>query len=334
MMQVTNVDEAEGRRHSGVADAEIEAVDATTRAVVELYASYPYPAHGVVSGLVAGMLEEPIAAARARKPNRTVKVLDAGCGTGEQTVGVSSRNQGLHVVGIDISMTSLQFARRLAGRAGAAVRFEQRDLMKPIRGLGKFDVIVSVGALHCLSDPKRGFEHIRELAADGATFLGMVYGAFGRAETFRVRDALTCLCGSDTSRADRLSVLRSSRLAKHSGPLHYLDVLRQRLRFGPDLPVNEAVRRVLSGRNEAYLADLFTHVQEAAYTWAEIAELLDQSGWKLEGWPRRSGMPDAPEQLFRGAALERMRGLPLLEQAAVYERLICPANLYFLASPK
>ncbi len=97
------------------------------------------------------------------------------------------------------------------------------------------------------------------------------------------------------------------------------------------MDLGEAIRRTLTGRNQAYRADCYTHSLELTFTWHELADLLSDSGWQWEGWPRQSGMPDDPTQLLSGAALERTGKLTPIQRAAVYERLLRPANLYFTA---
>jgi hypothetical protein len=42
-------------------------------------------------------------------------------------------------------------------------------------------------------------------------------------------------------------------------------------------------------------------------------------------------MPDHPSQVARGEAARRLGHMSLLDRAAVYERMVCPPNLYFLA---
>jgi len=299
--------------------------------VHDLYASYPYPAHGVLGSVVALMLEPPLRELQARRGSRQLRYLDAGCGTGEQTLGVARRFPELEVTGVDFNEASLSFARELARRHGIRATFRHANLMKPLADLGDFDVISSVGVLHSLAQPATGFENLRRVARPHAVLLGMVYGTFGKWELFQVRDAVSLIAGAAASREERLALLRESRLAGNEGLRHYAATLLTRLRFGPRIRVAEAVRRVLGGRSKAYQADAYTHVREVTYTWGELIDLLTRTGWRFVGWPARSGMPDRPEQLFRGEALRRARGMPPAELAAIYERLVRPPNLYFLA---
>ena len=196
--------------------------------------------------------------------------------------------------------------------------------------MGTFDLIISIGVLHSLPDTPAGFRHVRAMARPHALFAGMVYGKFGREEFYIIRDVLNLIT---SSRDEQIAILEENRLAHNAGLSHYVDVLKQRLRFGPRIHPLEAVRRVVGGRSAQYQADAYTHVKDTAYTWEELIALLDDTGWSFEGWPNKSGMPDDPAQLFAGKALRRVRELDIRKQAAIYERLVKPGNLFFLASP-
>lgn len=301
--------------------------------VSELYADYPYPNHRVISGVVAGLLKRSVTSLSVQLGRTDLDFLDAGCGTGEQTLGVLRANPRFRATGIDYSNRSLAVARELSKAHNLPVHFERRNLMELMPGLGTFDVITSIGVLHSLPDPAVGFRHLRSLARPHTIFLGMVYGSVGKWDLFQVRDALALLCGPDASRHDRLAVLRDGRLAINTGVRHYLDVFRRRMRFGPRIAPLEAARRVLAGRNAAYQADSYTHVQEVTYTWRELIDLLESTGWCFLGWPEKSGMPDRPGQVFRGRALELARRRSQRELASIYEKIVKPENLFFLATP-
>lgn len=308
-------------------------VDPVTANVSDLYSDYPYPGHGIVSSVVASMLADPVRELQRVRRRRRLGVLDAGCGTGEQTLGVKRAFPELDVVGIDFNEKSLTMAEQLAVRKGIDVTFAQRNLTEPITELGQFDVIVSVGVLHHLAEPRLGLASLRQVATPGSVLLGMVYGRHGKRDSMLLSDVLRQICGEDTTREERLEVLAKSRLAGNTSPTHYLETLVRRLRFGPSIAPLEAARRVLSSRNAAYQADTFAHAHEVVFTYVELAEVLAATGWRFEGWPRRSGIPDAPRQLFKGEAVTLVESKPLVEQAAIYEQLLRPMNLFFLASP-
>ncbi len=300
--------------------------------VQELYEEFPYPAHGVIGSVVPMLLAETVETLQ-RNLGGELTYLDAGCGTGEQTLGMVRAWPQLNATGIDLNRASLELAEKLAQKKAIDATFECRSLMEPLSGLGHFDLITSIGVLHHLPDPAVGFRMLRQVASDRSMFMGMVYGRYGRWETLQMRDALSLIAGQDTPRSERLAILRESRITKSAGPSYYLETLNNRLRFGPRIKPIEAVRRVFAGRNAAYQADAYTHVQEVTYTWGELIDVLEDTGWHFVGWPRKSGMPDDPSQLFRAEARRRVAEMSLREQAAVYEKIVRPSNLYFLAKP-
>lgn len=301
----------------------------TQEQVSELYESFPYPGHGIISSVLPQLSRKMVAEVRARvaKP----RYLDAGCGTGEQTLGMKRSFPELDVTGVDYSEASLGFARNLSARHGLGATFERRDLMKPLDGLAPFDLITSIGVLMTLPDPAQGFRTLRAAATKGAVFIGMVYGTYGKWDLFRTRDALNLIAGPDASREQKLELLADIDTKANTGPLHYLNTLKQRRQFGPAIAPTEALQRVLKGRSAAYQADAFTCPQELTYTWKELSEMLASTGWEWQGWPEHSGMPDHPSQVLSGEALTRAEKMTKLEQAAIYERLVCPGNLFFIA---
>ncbi|HEX7131035.1 MAG TPA: class I SAM-dependent methyltransferase [Iamia sp.] len=295
--------------------------------VSRLYEEHPYPAHGVIGTVLARLVGPVLAEGPPRRP----RLLDAGCGTGEQTLGVARAHSDAEVVGVDLNAASIAFARDLARRHGIAARFETADLLGPLDGLGSFDVIVSVGVLHHLDQPARALARLRAVAAPGARLVAMLYGVYGRAPLFDARDAFARAAGTDDREA-RLAVAADVRLGVNRGPAHLAREAVRRLRFGPDLGPVEAVRRAVGGRSPAYQADAFTHPVERAFSLTEAADLLAASGWRLDGWPARSGLPDRASQLFRSPTAERVERLPVLERGAIYERLVRPSNLYLTAT--
>jgi SAM-dependent methyltransferase len=299
--------------------------------VGELYEEFPYPAHGIISSVMPTMARRVAEEILGRIPHP--RYLDAGCGTGEQTLGMKRAFPSLEAAGVDFSEASLAFARDLATRSNLTATFARRNLMEPLDDLGRFDLITSVGALQTLPDPTAALRHLRAIAAPGARLLGMVYGTYGKWDLFRVRDTLNAIAGPNTTRQERLRLLRDIAPSANSGLLHYLGTLRQRRRFGPGIALIEALRRVVQGRNPAYQADAFTCPHELTFTCKEIAEMLGRSGWEWQGWPEHSGMPDEPSQLLSGEALARVKKMSLLEQASIFERLVCPGNLFFIARP-
>lgn len=83
----------------------------------------------------------------------TGRVLDCGCGTGENALYLAS--QGFEVVGIDASPTAIARAQEKAQQRGLTAAFQVADAFA-LEQLGQtFDTVLDCGLLHTFSAPDR-----------------------------------------------------------------------------------------------------------------------------------------------------------------------------------
>jgi SAM-dependent methyltransferase len=83
----------------------------------------------------------------------TGALLDAGCGTGEQTI-LAARH-GARSIGIDISPLAIEMARRKAAAGGVETTFQVLDALH-LDALGEsFETILDSGLFHVFDDPAR-----------------------------------------------------------------------------------------------------------------------------------------------------------------------------------
>ncbi|MFK7889080.1 MAG: class I SAM-dependent methyltransferase [Gammaproteobacteria bacterium] len=193
------------------------------------------------------------------------RVLIAGCGTGKQALSAAMRFAKSDVLGVDLSLTSLAYARRMGAELNIDnVTFRQGDLLALPTDLAPFDVIECVGVLHHLQDPAAGWRQlVARLRPGGCMRIGLY---------------------SQTAR----QMLEPARaLVRERG-------------FGADLAGIRAFRHhVLSGRPEdpvaAILAaadffstsecrDLVFHVSEQEFSLPHIAQLLQEMGLRFLGF--------------------------------------------------
>jgi SAM-dependent methyltransferase len=80
-------------------------------------------------------------------------VLDAGCGTGENTLLIASL--GLPVLGIDVAETALAMARTKAADRGIAVEFAGADAFHLERLGRRFQTVLDCGLFHTFENDER-----------------------------------------------------------------------------------------------------------------------------------------------------------------------------------
>jgi SAM-dependent methyltransferase len=80
-------------------------------------------------------------------------VLDAGCGTGENTLQVAS--MGLSVLGVDVAETALAMARKKAGDRGIEVEFAAADALHLERLGRRFETVLDCGLFHTFDGDER-----------------------------------------------------------------------------------------------------------------------------------------------------------------------------------
>jgi SAM-dependent methyltransferase len=90
------------------------------------------------------------------------RVLDAGCGTGEQTLLAASK--GADALGVDISPRAIQRARGKAAERGIAARFEVADALNLGQFGVTFETVIDSGVFHIFDDDDRA-RYVASLAS-------------------------------------------------------------------------------------------------------------------------------------------------------------------------
>jgi ubiquinone/menaquinone biosynthesis C-methylase UbiE len=113
---------------------------------------------------LSGLLHDGIGYAGGRR------VLEAGCGTGAQTVYLAASSPEAEIVAIDVSEESIRQAR---GRVGAArlanVAFHMADLYELPFGDASFDDVFLCFVLEHLPEPERALAALRRVLKPGGT---------------------------------------------------------------------------------------------------------------------------------------------------------------------
>ncbi len=103
------------------------------------------------------------------------RVLDIGCGSGENALYLASR--GIEVMGVDAAPTAIERARAKAIERAIEVRFDVADALALGPSVGRFDVAIDCGLFHTFEDGERGrFERsLRGAMKTGGRYLMLCF---------------------------------------------------------------------------------------------------------------------------------------------------------------
>ena len=290
--------------------------DAATPVVSDFYDRFPYPGDPLQDGPPPGYNwrwchESVLAAVLGAVPSHadpaaSLRILDAGCGTGVSTDYLCHLNPGAQILAVDISAGALAVARERLKRSGAedqvdVLRQEQRSLLD-LKGEGPFDYINSVGVLHPLREPLAGLKALGSLLADTGLIHLFLYADGGRWEIHRTQSAL-CRLGAGSG-AEGLRLGRE---------------LFQVLPEGNRLRQNYEQRWLIDTAADSNFADMYLHPQETSYDLRRLFGLIEAAGLQFAGFSNPAIWDLS--RLLSGELLERAAMLPEREQWLLVEDL-------------
>ncbi|MFQ3456496.1 methyltransferase domain-containing protein [Bradyrhizobium sp. UFLA01-814] len=231
--------------------------------VMRQYEENPYP-RWTVNPLTA------FAADRAR--GRTVAtaeqqaerdILIAGCGTGSHAIQIAQVYPNARLLAVDISMTSLAYARRKTRELGLRnINYAQADILE-LGSIGRsFDSIESVGVLHHLAKPLAGWRVLVSLLRPGGTMRIGLYSSLARRVIVEARDRIA----ARNYRATAYDIKRCRQ-----------DIFREADKWKPLIGAKDFYS--MSG-----CRDLLFNVMEHRLTIPEIATFLSEHGLTFEGF--------------------------------------------------
>ncbi|MDD2898665.1 MAG: tetratricopeptide repeat protein [Desulfuromonadaceae bacterium] len=265
-----------------------EIEDATSILVQNQYEENPYPRW--IKAEPAGKSMSVSEYLRRRFPlasfQRTVKsdsanILIAGCGTGQHPIGTAQKFRESNVLAIDLSKSSLCYAKRKTRELGLTnVFYAQADLLK-LGSLGShFDVIESCGVLHHLANPLYGWKILLSLLCPGGFMNLGFYSKLARRNIVRIRDVIAQYgygATADEIRKCRQELVDSYRSEEFSKIFRSIDFF-----------------------SISACRDLLFHVQEHLMTLTEIEIFISENNLIFLGFEIDSNTLNAYKRRFPG----------------------------------
>jgi SAM-dependent methyltransferase len=183
-----------------------------TSNVEKLYDTYPFPPDPLIDEAPIGYnwrwhYPSAFSFVTHRMPeSQTIRILDAGCGTGCGTEYLVHLNPEAQVVGVDLSSAALDVAKeRITRSCGPEALkrlklihgslFDIDELLKDEDG---FDMINCVGVIHHTPDPQKALNLLASKLKPGGILHIFVYALYGRWEIMLMQKALRLLQNGQT----------------------------------------------------------------------------------------------------------------------------------------
>jgi SAM-dependent methyltransferase len=242
--------------------------DEVSQRVRQQYEENPYPRWVHIAGQVAPMPIDqylrdqfPTAAFTPLGKTSAFDMLIAGCGTGQVAIGSVQKHEGAQALAIDLSLTSLCYARRKTpAELASRIDYAQADILKLGSIDRNFDVIDACGVLHHMADPLAGWRILLSLLRPG----GLMHLAFY----------------SDVGRGDVAAARMFIAERKFGATPHDIRRCRQELLATP----LASVTRFTDFFTTSECRDLLFHVHEARVTIPVIKDFIRENGLKFIGF--------------------------------------------------
>ena len=218
----------------------------------------PAPISKVVEEIKLKLFDDAIKEVEA--PN----ILIAGCGTGQHSIGTAARFKGSNVLAIDLSLSSLSYAKRKTEELGIQnIDYMQADILD-LGKLGRqFDIVESAGVLHHMDDPLAGWRVLTDCLKPGGLMKIGLYSELARQHIVEMRQEISKagIGSSDAAMKSFRTTVMTSDQNHHKKILNSSDFY-----------------------SLSTLKDLLFHVQEHRFTIPQIQDCLSELGLKFCGF--------------------------------------------------
>ncbi len=192
------------------------------------------------------------------KISESPEILIAGCGTGQHAITTASKYKKSKILALDLSFKSLSYAKRKANELKINnIDFIQGDILDLETIDRKFDIIESVGVLHHMDNPFKGWKILTScLNSDSLMLIGL-YSERARKHITQIKNKINKL--NLQSNFKNIIKFRKDLIQNNNDQWNYI-------KSSPDFYTVSGVR------------DLLFHVQEHQFTISKIKKYLDKLG--------------------------------------------------------
>ncbi len=123
---------------------------------------------------------------------KNLKILIAGCGTGQHSIETALRFPKSKILAIDLSISSLSYAMRKTKELGINnIEYMQADILDINDFDNDFDIIESSGVLHHMENPQLGWQILTNQLKNGGLMKIGLYSHLARKNIMLIRKEIT-----------------------------------------------------------------------------------------------------------------------------------------------
>jgi SAM-dependent methyltransferase len=212
-------------------------------------------------------------------------VFDAGCGMGRHAT-IAARHGVRRLVGIDLG-TAVDAAFKNTRRL-ESVCIVQGDIYFPPLRARAFDAGYSLGVLHHLPDPQRGFTALAEMVKPRGWFQVWVYGHEGNGLLLHVLNPVRSMTSKMPLFALKtLAAVVAAPFVIAAKTVYRIPGIGRRLPYAPYMKwlSSETIRKIHLIVFDQLIAPVAHYMRRS-----EVLEMVPQTGWKVEGIEHSRGM--------------------------------------------
>jgi 2-polyprenyl-3-methyl-5-hydroxy-6-metoxy-1,4-benzoquinol methylase len=153
-----------------------------TQKTKEFYEQYHFPGDRPIDqdGLIF-LRKFSNAVEKINSTKNNVRVLDAGCGTGNTSISLAAQFKDIEFLGLDNSSSSLEKAKLEAEKRGLTnLKFRRWNLLKPMPSKSKYDIVLCLGVLHHTGNMEKVLINLNKILDDSGVMFLWIYGKHGR----------------------------------------------------------------------------------------------------------------------------------------------------------
>jgi len=247
-----------------------------------------------------------------------VRVLDAGCGTGNTSLALSAQFENVEFFGVDISSASILRAQKSAEEKQLSnVQFYEWNLLDSLKHEEKFNIIMCFGVLHHTAQMQKVLNNLKTSLKKNGTLFLWVYGEYGRYRHSLNLKLLSMLLDAVPENDNRIDLAREFILKTGNG-MAVKDLLGNRY---DDPLLSEFFT------NPTWIADQFLNPNELTLNMRDLLTLTKNADLKITEW---IGVGKDVSTLFNSPELEKRFNLLSAEQQMIALDLLLKFDRYFL----